>query len=332
MAGGRDMLQPGISNFGKTFDGSAVHRIVLSNGELSVAVLTLGAIVQSVKLRGVPYDLTLGSDELGDYEGSMQFHGSLIGPVVNRITGASPIIAGKQYRMDANQDGRISLHCGSAGTHRKIWQISEVTDKSLILTTVLRDGDGGLPGLRRLTAKFSILARATFRLEVTASSDAATLINVANHSYWNLDGSPDWSGHRLTVLADHYLPTTEDFTPTGEVLPVERGGMDFRTPREIRVGNPPFDTNFCLADRRRKLTEALTLQGQSGLTMTVSTTEPGIQVYDGRNARRPGKSTYEGLAIEAQYWPDAPNHSGFPSIILEPGQYWQQITEWSFHS
>lgn len=297
---------------------------------MCASVLTWGAVVQSVRLDGVSHGLTLGSSRLADYEGAMRHHGSLIGPVANRISGAKAVIAGRTHRFEANQDGRVTLHSGVAGTHLKVWRLAELSETSATLTLELPAGEGGFPGHRRLAARFVVLPPGTLRLEVTASTDAPTLMNIANHSYWNLDGSADWSGHRLTVLADHYLPTTPDVTPTGQIAQVTEGGMDFRSSREIIAGRDVFDTNFCLAPARRPLTEALHLSGRSGVSMTLATTEPGIQIYDGRNAQRPGRGTHEGLAIEAQFWPDAPNHPGFPDILLQPDDQWRQVTEWRF--
>ncbi len=319
-----------MTPFGTTSDGQAVHALTLSAGDLTATILTLGAALQDLRLAGVPYPLTLGSDRVQDYQGQMRHHGTLVAPVVNRLSGAQAPINGKPHRFQANQDNRHTLHAGSAGTHLRLWDVADHSVTHATLTIALPDGIGGFPGNRRLTARFDVAPPATLRMTVTATSDAPTLMNVANHSYWNLDGSDTWDGHTLQVQADRYLPTTPDFTPTGQIVPVAGTPMDFRTPRAIAPGAPDLDTNFCLADRRRPLCEVLTLSGRSGVTMTVATTDPGIQVYDGRNAIRPGRAPYEGLAIEAQFWPDAPNHPGFPGIELRPGQAWEQVTEWRF--
>ena len=287
-------------------------------------------MLQDLRLAGTDHGLTLGSDRVADYEGDMRYHGALIGPVVNRLTGAQAPVAGEIHRFEANQAGLHTLHGGTAGTHLKLWTIIEADAASVTLAADLPDGEGGFPGNRRLVARFALLPPATLHLTVTAQTDAATLMNVANHSYWNLDGTPCWDGHQLRILADRYLPTTGDFTPTGEIAAVAGSDKDFRQMRPISVGHPLLDTNFCLSDSRVPLRDVLWLRGQSGITMTVATTEPGIQVYDGRNAIRPGRDFHEGLAIEAQFWPDAPNQPGFPPIDLAPGDDWQQDTQWRF--
>ena len=321
--------QLGIAPFGRTSGGEPVQRITIGRDGLCVSLLTFGAVLHGVWLEGTARNLTLGSDRLSDYEGAMCYHGALVGPVVNRISHARTRIAGQDLRLEANQDGRHCLHSGSAGTYRKVWHLAEVTEESLRLELDLPDGEGGFPGNRRVAATYRVEG-ASLHLHVHVTTDRATPVNFANHSYWNLDGSESWAGHRLWIDADRYLPTTPDFTPTGEIRPVTQDDMDFRKPRRIEPGVNHFDNNFCLSDHRAPLREVLRLNGQSGIGMTVSTTEPGIQVYDGRNAIRPGRSPHEGLAIEAQAWPDAPNQPGFPSILLEPGETYMQHTVWRF--
>lgn len=318
-----------IATFGITAQGAEVRRITLQAGDLTVSLLTFGAIVQSVRLAGVAHDLTLGSDRLADYEGGMRYHGALVAPVVNRLGGAQAVIAGKLHRFAPNQDGRVILHSGAAGTHCKLWDLVSATASEAVLALDLPDGEGGFPGNRRIEARFTLVPPATLRLTVTATSDAATILNTANHSYWNMDGSPTWEGHSLQIAADHYLPTDADVVPTGEVRAVS-DGYDLRKLRPIAPQNPEMDHNFCLARARGPLRDVLRLQGKSGLAMVLATTEPGVQVYDGRNSPRPGHGDYEGLAIEAQGWPDAPNQPGFPPIDLAAGALLTQITEWRF--
>lgn len=321
--------QLGVAPFGVTAAGEAVQRITLGRDGLTVSILTWGAVLQGVRLEGDSRNLTLGSDRLADYEGAMRYHGSLIGPVVNRFSGAQARVGGKTLRFEANQDGRHCLHSGSAGTHLKVWRLAEATEDRARLELDLPDGEGGFPGNRRVAATWQVDG-ASLHLRVHVTTDAVTPVNFANHSYWNLDGTPTYAGHRLWIAADRYLPTTADFTPTGDILPVERGDMDFRKARRIDPGAPAFDNCFCLGDAPGPLREVLRLTGQSGIGLSVSTTEAGVQVYDARNAFRPGRGAHEGLAIEAQGWPDAPNHAGFPSIDLEPGQDYRQHTVWRF--
>lgn len=316
--------------FGTTAAGQRVQAVALRAGGLAVRLLTFGAILQDVRLDGVAHGLTLGSDRLADYEGPMRHHGSLVGPVVNRISGAQAVIDGQTYRFPANQDGGITLHGGGQGLHRLVWELADHGPAHATMTATLPHLAAGFPGNRRFAARWELHAPATLRLVLTAATDAPTLINLANHSYWNLDGTPRLDGHVLRIAAQRWLPATPAVTPKGPVVPVGGTVMDFRRGRPVTLGSPPLDTCFVLSDRREPLREVLWLRGRSGVAMTLATTEPAVQVYDARAAVRPGRGPGEGLAIEAQFWPDAPNHPHFPDITLRPGEPWEQVTEWRF--
>lgn len=317
-----------IIDFGTTAAGAVVEKITLSNADLRVGILTYGAILQSVRLTDVAYDLTIGSNQIADYEGAMMYHGSLVGPIVNRFTNAAAKLHSQTLHFEKNFMGKHSLHSGAAGLQHKVWTIDTAAKDSVQLSLVLADGEGGFPGQRHVTARFT-LDGAALRMDVGVTTDKATLWNVANHSYWNLDGTATFAGHQLQIWADHYLPTTEEFIPTGEIRAVAGTDMDFTTLRPIAPQSPHFDNNFCLGTDAGPLRKALVLQGQSGVTMTISTTEAGIQVYDHRQLPLHGGTAYCALAIEAQNWPDAPNHPGFPSVVLEQGSL-TQTTQWHF--
>jgi aldose 1-epimerase len=243
--------------------------------------------------------------------------------VANRIGGAQAVIADRLRQFEANDKGGSCLHSGSAGTHLQVWRLTDTTADSATLRIDLADGAGGFPGNRSLTARFSLCAPATLRLELGAQTDAPTIFNATSHSYWNLDGTTRWAGHTLQVLADHWLPTDAHARPTGEVALCDGSPLDFRQPIRITPENPALDHCFCLSAQRRALQKALVLTGASGVSMTVATTEPGVQIYDNRGP-------YAGLAIETQGWPDAPSHPHFPAITLQPGVSLHQITEWRF--
>ena len=319
-----------ISDFGTGPDGAVVKAITLSAGALTVRVLTWGAILQSVRLRGIDHDLTLGSGDLADYLGDLRHHGSLIGPVVNRLTDARAKIAGVWHGFEVNFNDRHCIHSGAAGCHRQNWQVTGADATTCTLSLSLPDGAGGFPGNRRVTVRFAVAAPASLTMTVSADTDAPTILNFANHSYWNLDGTADWSGHSLQIAADAFLPNDADFKPTGEVRAVMGSDMDFRKSRAITPGAPDLDTCFVLGRARVPLRDVLWLTGARGVSMTVATTEPGVQVYDQRGAQRPGQGVYEGIAVEAQGWPDAPNHPHFPGIEVAPGQAFSQVTQWRF--
>jgi aldose 1-epimerase len=318
-----------IARFGHSSDGREVQRITLAKGDLTIGLLTWGAVLHSVRLAGVPHDLTLGSDRMEDYQGAMHYHGPVIAPVANRIGGAQAMIGGRAVQLEANQAGHC-LHSGSTGAHAQIWDVVNVTDDSATLGLSLPDGLGGFPGNRRVEARFSLTGRATLRLELVATTDTETLWNATSHGYWTLDGAETWAGHSLQIAADHWLPTDADARPTGEIAPVAGSPMDFRTLRRPEPGNPPLDHCFCLSNGPEPLRDVLILQGASGLRMTVATTEPGVQIYDGRDGKCPGRGPYAALAIETQGWSDAPSYPAFPPITLRPDAPARQITEWRF--
>lgn len=319
-----------MQEFGIAADGRKVGAVTLTAGDLSVTLLTWGAVLQDVRLAGVPFSLTQGSDQIADYEGAMRYHGSLIGPVVNRITGGFADIGGQRYEFEKNLNGRHLIHNGAAGTHLKHWDLRDHSATHATFAIHLPDGEGGFPGNRDVQARFEVTAPATLRLIVTGTTDALTILNFANHSYWNLDGTEQWDGHRLRVDADRMLPSDTDFIPTGDIRPVAGTEFDFRQGRVINVGDPLLDNCFCVSDSRQSLRDVLWLTGKSGVQMTIATTEPGIHLYDGRHAIRPGHGPHEGLAFEPESWPDATTHAGFPSIELAPGQVYEQISAWKF--
>jgi aldose 1-epimerase len=312
-----------MAQFGTTASGETVEKITLTAGDLTVGILTWGAVIQSVRLAGLPYDLTLGSEILADYENHLRYHGSIIAPVVNRLTNAQAKLGDQTLDLEVNFNGKHCLHSGASGTQLKVWTIKQASPTGCTLALTLPDGEGGFPGLRQIEALFEIAAPASLRLTITTTTDADTLINATNHSYWNLDGSTDFTGHSMQVTADAYLPATEDFIPTGEIRPTA-GLFDFHNPKAISPQNPPLDNCFCLSQSQQPLRDVMMLRGQSGITLSVATTEPGIQIYDCRH------DGYKGIAIEAQGWPDAPNKTGFPPITLAKGQTLTQVTEWRF--
>lgn len=318
-----------IEPFGTTATGQAVEKITLCAGDLTASILTWGAVVQDVRLKGVAYPLTLGSDDLADYEDALRYHGSLIGPLANRTFPARVEIDGMMYELERNA-GDVHLHAGRDATQLQVWDVVEVSENAVTLTCHLVDGQAGLPGNRDITVVYEVSAPATLSMRIDGVTDAPTLMNFANHSYWNLDGMATWAGHHLHVHADHYLQLAEDLIPTGEIEAAAGGPLDFIQATEIYPKNPEIDNNFCLSDQRTAVRDALKLTGTSGVTMTVATDQTGIQVYDNRSPARPGKQVYEGLAIEAQSWPNAPHNSGFPSIRVTPDAPYVQETEWRF--
>lgn len=312
------------AGFGLRATGEAVEAVTIRAGRIAARLLTLGAILQDLRIADVPHGMTPGSARLADYEGPLRYFGAIVGPVANRIGGARAVIDGATWQMEPNENGRTALHSGGDGVHARVWRIEALADDAVTLALDLPDGACGLPGNRRLAARFSVHAPAVLRLVLTATTDTATLMNPAQHSYWNLDGSPGWQGHSLRIAAERWLPVGADGIPRGAALPVGETPHDFRAGKRPVPGVPPLDHNFCLSDAPAPLREVAWLTGASGIEMALATTAPGLQVYDGRHA------AYQGIALEPQHWPDAPNHPAFPPILLRPGEPWEQVTEWRF--
>ncbi|PWR00790.1 galactose mutarotase [Meridianimarinicoccus roseus] len=335
------MTQPtvGVTALPQSCDGRPVQRVILDNGSIRVALLTRGAILQDLRLAGVPHALTVGSPDASAYQDPLRYFGAIVGPVANRIAGGRARLDGIEHQFDRNEGGTTTLHGGADGTHARNWEIDVARADRATLTLALPDGTGGFPGNRTIAAQYALTGPDTLELTVMAATDAATWINFAPHGLWNLDGTPDLSGHTLRIASDYYLPVDETALVTGAVAKVAGSAFDFRDPRPIGPGTlPVLDHNFCLSRVRRAPVEVLTLTGAGGLALHVSTSEPGVQIYDaagfdGGAARDHAGSPIGpgcGLAIEPQGWPDAPNRPGFPSVRVEGGTAVRQITRWRF--
>ncbi len=308
-------------HFDTLSDGRSVDRLTIQRGDLSASFLTLGATLQEVRLAGVPYNLTLGYDRAEDYLGPRKYYGAIVGPVGNRLKGARARVGGIEHMLTPNE-GRNTLHSAEASSHAKIWTVEDHQPDSVTMSVTLPDGEAGFPGNQRLMVHFVIRPDNVLRMEITATTDEDAMLNVVNHSYWNLTGAPTFEGHQLQVNAQAYLPTDEEKLPTG-IEEVEGTAYDFRRLRDLVPAQPPLDHNFCLSRIRLDLRDVLILKG-GDLTMTVATDMPGIQVYDARHGG------YHGLAIEPQFWPNAPHEPNFPRIQVKKGEIWTQETEWRF--
>lgn len=326
-----------IRPFGILPDGRPVQAIRLNAGELTVTFLTLGAILQDARLAGAPYALTLGSAQLAAYLGPMAFCGAVVGPVANRIQEAAAPIGGKRHAFHPNEGGVTTLHGGSSGVWSQLWQIAEASGDSLTLSLDLPHGLGGFPGNRSVTAHAALSGNATLTLTLSATTDAATLINLTNHSFWNLSGHPTAARHLLKVAADHYLPVDARRIPEGPPAPVEGTRFDLRQPRTLDL-TENYDHNWCLSAGPRPLSFAADLTAPNGLRLTLETTEPGLQIYDAsrmNTAPHIGHmgqpyGAHAGIALETQGWPDAPNRPDFPSVALAAGQTSTQTTRFCF--
>lgn len=321
-----------MEQFGTTRTGREVHTVTLRRGMLVARVLTLGAILQDLRHAGRP--LTLGADRLDAYDGGpMAYFGAVIGPVAGRLRRAQGRLGGETLSLRTG-DHPHALHCGTAGLHAAVWDVDEAGEDHLRLVTRAAPGVGGLPGTRRFAATYR-LADDRLRLVLEAGTDAPTWVNLTHHGYWHLGGPPGIDGHRFSVAADRYLPVEDQTLPTGQILPVAGTRFDFRRGRSLGPADR-LDHCFCLSGAERPLTDVARLAAPDGTALTLATTAPGLQVFTGDGAATPGHEGHDGapygprpgLALEAQGWPDAPNHAGFPSIRLDPGAKWRREIVW----
>ncbi|MEV4175329.1 aldose epimerase family protein [Nonomuraea sp. NPDC049709] len=307
--------------FGTLPSGQQVERVELSSGRLRAEVLTYGAVVRTLEVSGV--NVVLGLDTIEDYLTRSRYFGAVVGRYGNRIANARFTLDGTEYRLPAN-NGPNSLHGGTEGFDSKVWTIAARTDSSVTLTLTSPDGDQGYPGTLTASVTYTLEDDA-LRIDYAAETDAPTVVNLTNHSYFNLKGGGDVLDHVVRMESEHYLPVDEDKIPTGEVAPVKGTPFDFTEPHAVGERyDGGYDHCFVL-DGAVRVTAG-------GLTMEVTTTEPGVQFYAG--SMLDGTATpygpFAGLCLETQHYPDAPNQPQFPSTVLRPGERRTSTTTYRF--
>ena len=329
--------------FGRLPDGTAVEEVTIATGDLSARIITLGAIIRDVRLAGVAHPLVLGFDDLEGYLHHSPYFGAVVGRFANRIGGGRFALDGKDYRLVVNEKDRTQLHGGPDGFGRRNWRIVARDSASVTLALTSADGDQGYPGKLEATCRYTIEAPSTLRYDAEAAADAPTIVNLAQHSYFNLDDSADILDHRVRIDADTYTPTDDYLVPTGEVRPVDGIGFDRRTLAPIRLIKDgkrfAYDINLVVAPAKsaEPRHQARLESAKSSIALDVWSTEPGVQFYDGAyvNVAVPGLGgrrygANSGVCFEPQLFPDAPNHDNFPSAVLRPGETYRQTTRFAF--
>jgi aldose 1-epimerase len=340
-----------VTPFGILPDSRTVDAFTLTNGDLTVRILTLGGIIQSLLAPdrdGKHADVVLGFATLEDYLQDTESHGALTGRYANRIAGGRFTLDGHEYRLSQNA-GIDTLHGGAHGFNRALWRVEDATAKSLTLSHVSPDGDQGFPGALSVTVAYT-LADNALQIDFQATTDAPTVLNLCNHAYWDLGGRGSILDHTLRVNADAFTPMNERFIVTGEIRDVTGTPFDFRAPArlEVRVkdrAEPQIklaggvDHNFVLRHRAPGdlTTAAILADDISGRVLEVQTTEPGLQVYTGNSLRGGpnGKNgapypRWSGIALETQHFPNSPNEPSFPSTVLRPGETFPSQTRFRF--
>lgn len=337
--------------FGKTPDGTAVEIYTLKDGKTEARIMTYGGILVSLRTpdrNGQSADIVMGYDSLDGYlGGNKAFMGATIGRYANRIAHGSFELNNRTYSVPKN-NGDNSLHGGTRGFDKVVWQGKPVAD-GVELSYVSKDGDQGYPGTLTATVRYTLRGN-TLRIEYSATTDTDTVVNLTNHSYFNLagQGKGDILDHQLKINASRLTPVDNALIPTGELMPVASTPFDFRHPttigqrinadhEQLRFGRG-YDHNWVLDSGGGKLAEAAELYDRgSGRVLQVFTTEPGVQFYsgnflDGTITGKDGKvyGPRSGLCLETQHFPDSPNHPNFPSTVLKRGQRYHTVTEFRF--
>ncbi len=341
--------------FGTLSDGTKVWRYTLTSGVLRVRIITYGGIVQQLEApdrHGHKADVVLGFPDLASYVNKNSpgpYFGALIGRYANRIAKGTFTLDGKTYHLPIN-NGQNSLHGGTTGFDSKVWTATPSKSRdavSLKLTLTSPDGDNGYPGTLKASAMYTLSGN-RLRIDYGATTDKPTIVNLTNHSYWNLsgEGSGDIYRHLLQINASHYTPTDSTQIPTGQIAPVAGTPFDFRHPTaigaRIREGDQQlaygqgYDHNWVLDGSGFRFAARVT-DPDSGRVLSVYTDQPGIQFYSGNfldgtlygtSGRQYRQS--DGLALETQHFPDSPNHPNFPSTVLRPGQTYRTATVFEF--
>ncbi|MFJ3652221.1 aldose epimerase family protein [Streptomyces nigra] len=319
-------------HFGTLSDGTEVHRWTLERAGVRVRVLSYGGIVQSLEVPdrdGRTADVVLGFADLDGYVTHPgPYLGALIGRYANRIAGGRFPLDGVTYALDPNTPPN-SLHGGARGFDKRVWDVAPV-EHGLRLTRVSPHGEEGFPGRLGVTATYTLEDGGALRFVYEAVTDAPTVVNLTNHSYFNLAGagSGDAGGHELRLDASRFTPVDADLIPTGVLEDVTGTRFDFRQARKVGSG---YDHNFALdkgvTKDAREVAELY--DPSSGRVLTVSTTEPGLQLYTADQIEEPF-SPGDGVALETQHFPDSPNRPDFPSTVLRPGEVYRSETVYAF--
>ncbi len=339
--------------FGKTPDGTPVEIYTLSDGAYEARIATYGGIVVSLKVpdrNGKPGDVVLGFDNVDGYVANFNgpsdaFFGALIGRYANRIAHGSFTLDGKEYSLPLN-NGANSLHGGPHGFNNVVWKAKSIAN-GVELSYLSKDGEAGYPGNLSATVRYTLI-KGDLRIEYSATTDKDTVINLTNHSYFNLAGQGDILNHQLTLHASRFTPVDAGLIPTGELKSVEATPFDFRKPtavgarinasdEQLHLGHG-YDHNWVLDSGGGKLAEAAEVyDSSSGRVLKVLTDQPGIQFYsgnflDGSIKGKGGKpdELHAALCLETQHFPDSPNHPDFPSTELKPGEHYHTVTIFRF--
>jgi aldose 1-epimerase len=338
--------------FGKLPDGTEIESYTLYNSRgASAKVITYGATLAELFMpdrHGKMGDIVLGFDDLQGYLGQHPYFGGTIGRYGNRIAKGKFTLDGKEYQLFLN-NGPNSLHGGQIGFNRRVWKAEELKDKdgaSVRFSYLSKDGEENYPGNLKVSVTYTLTNTDELKLQYSAETDKDTVLNLTNHSYFNLSGTDTGTilKYILYINADKYTPVDSTLIPTGKIDSVAGTPLDFLKPTEIgaRIGEIKdiggYDHNYVLNGKAGTLRVAAKVTDpESGREMEVLTTQPGVQFYSaiGLNGSIKGKGgvayeKYGAICLETQHFPDSPNHPNFPSTELKPGEHFHSETIYKF--
>lgn len=330
--------------FGRMPDGTEVAEVEIAAGNLSASIITFGAVIRDLRWAGIDHPLVLGFDDLNSYIHHSPHFGAVAGRCANRTAAGTLPLDGKVYQLSVNEKARNAhLHGGFNGFGHRAWRLAAQDERSVTLRISAADGEEGYPGNLEAEVRYTIEPPGLLRMEASATTDAPTIVNLAQHTYFNLEDTPDILGHHVQIFADHYTPTDQNLIPTGEIAPVEGTPYDLRaeTPIGRMVDGKRFvyDINYAADRQRAEMPRRLARlrAPRNGMVLDVASTEPGVQFYDGvsMNVTVPGLGgrRYQvngGCCFEPQVFPDGVHHAGFPSPVLRPGETYRQNTVFAF--
>lgn len=333
-------------SFGTTTRGETVTLYEMNTPELIVRVLDYGATIQAILVRDKDeewVDVVLGYDTIKDYQMHVGYLGACVGRVANRLGDAQFTLNGKVYSLSQNK-GKNHVHGGFCGFDKYVWH-AEILSNGVKFSRVSPDGEEGYPGNLMVSVTYCV-KNGTLSITYDAVSDQDTLCNLTNHSYFNLNGDDTVLSHMLQINADYFLENSVECMPTGKILSVEGTPMDFRKPKKIGdsimmdneqlKNSGGYDHNFCLQENGELFEAAALHSEQSGITMRVSTTMPGMQLYTanflGPWSGKGGTMYHErdAVCLETQFYPNAMQCRGFKKPILKANERYYNVTEYSF--
>jgi aldose 1-epimerase len=336
-----------ISEFGRFGDQAVQEARIRGTCGTEAAILTYGAILRDLVVPvsgGKARRVVLGYKSLRGYLEGSAYIGATVGRCINRIdTGFT--LDGKYYKLPINEGDHVQLHGGPNGFSKRVWSLAGCTDNAVMLEISSPDGDQGYPGALTARCTYSIESPGRLVIELSATTDAPTVCNLGHHSYFTLQAGSDVRDHRMQVAAAFYTPLDRYLIPTGEIATVADTVYDFRALRPIRAETPNgYDINFVLNQGWRphaaagELPVAARLVSPAGdLAMELSTTEPGLQFYEGIRLSPSDQAydgephlPYRGLCLEPQRFPDSINRAHFSPVVLRPGKTYRQVTAFKF--